>query len=106
MELPDVAPFDDPYKALKAILDAAVYQSSKFKTDWDAVDADGFTAGHWVALGLFSYFHLMFAVTCLTLLVRLLSAPPPPRRCRRPARVAARAPSPAFAQNSARPIHS
>lgn len=71
--LPEIAPFDDPYKALKAILDAAVYQR-RFSTDWNAIDVDSFEAGHWVAITVFSYFHMMFAITCLTLLVRLLMA--------------------------------
>lgn len=72
-ELPDIAPFDDPYRGLKALLDAAIYQR-RFDTNWDAVDRDNFTDGNWVCLFLFSYFHLMFAITCMILLVRLLMA--------------------------------
>ena len=71
--LPEIAPFDDPYQALKAILDASIYQK-RFATNWDAIDASTFGPSRWVAMALFSYFHLMFAITCLILLVRLLMA--------------------------------
>ena len=71
--LPQIAPFDDPYQSLKALLDAAIYQR-RFTTDWDAIDHTAFDIGHWVAMTLFTYFHLMFAITCMILLVRLLMA--------------------------------
>ena len=79
--LPAIAPFDNPYQAFKALLDAAIYQK-RFMTDWDAIDPElwnfgdegAWTAGHWVAMALFTYFHLMFAITCMILLVRLLMA--------------------------------
>ena len=38
------------------------------------IDRDTFDISHWVAMSLFSYFHLMFAITCMILLVRLLMA--------------------------------
>ena len=37
--LPAIAPFDNPYQAFKALLDAAIYQK-RFMTDWDAIDPE------------------------------------------------------------------
>ena len=71
--LPEIAPFDDPLQSFKAVLDASIYQV-RFSTNWDAIDPSTFSPSRWVAMVLFSYFHLMFAITCLLLLVRLLMA--------------------------------
>ena len=68
-----LAPFDDVVQAFSAIYNMAIF-GVRFATNLDLPTLQAFNTMQWLNFIVFFFHHTMFAIMCLTLLVRLLMA--------------------------------